>query len=271
MPNIKIKLKVAGVWQQLFPETIVDQITDASTFGKKVLKVANPGAISFMKVADNGDITWRTPAQMLADLGAAAASHPHTVDDITNLNTTLAAKADLSGGVIVSSQIPSFVTGGLKYKGAFAANQTLNATFVTNETLTTDGFTNGRYWIVTAAAGITISYGAGFAVESPGDEGEFATGFTLERGDWLVYKGYSASTYLFNVINNTYRKADTANYGIVRISNNANAYRGGLSSTVDDSKIIDEKMLRQVMKDIYYKDTEALASTALDGDLLFEF
>jgi hypothetical protein len=274
MPNIKMKLKVAGVWQQLFPETIVDQISDATPVGKNLLKKANPGDTSFIQVGVDGSINYRTSAQMLSDLGAAAAGHTHDTGDITDLAAVLAAKADLDGGVILSSQVPSYVTGGLKFKESISTTTlTIDSTWLTSKGITSVSAATQRgvYFIVTNAAGCTITLGAGVSVDAPGDEGDSTTPITLEVGDWLVFKQYDTSTFRFTVVNNTYAKADTANFGIVRLSNNAGTTRAALDSNVNAEKVVDEKILRQVMKDIYYADTEAAASTALNGDLLFEY
>lgn len=279
MPNIKIKLKVSGAWQQMFPETRVDQIIDAGSAGKALLKKANPGATSFAKVVNtDGVITvdWRTPAQMLSDLGAAPTVHTHDVDDVTGLVAALAAKADLSGGVIVSSQIPSFVTGGLKFKEAISTTTlSVTGTWLNDKGIAAvvgnDNTARGTYFIITNAAGCDITLGAGVTIDAPGDEGVYTGTIHLEVGDWLVFKIYESSTYKLTIINNTYQKADTANYGIVRISDSAATVRGALADSVSAEKVIDEKKLRDVMKDIYYADTEAGASTAINGDLLFEY
>jgi predicted heme/steroid binding protein len=47
--------------------------------------------------------------------GKAASVHTHAVSDITGLSTTLAAKADLVGGLVPAAQLPSYVDDVLEY------------------------------------------------------------------------------------------------------------------------------------------------------------
>lgn len=69
-----------------------DNLSGATTVGRAVMKAADAAAA-------------RTAT------GAAATSHTHTTSDITNLPTALAAKADLVGGLIPTSQLPSVSIG----------------------------------------------------------------------------------------------------------------------------------------------------------------
>lgn len=282
MSLIKMKLKTGGSWIQIFPETTVDQISDAGTVGKKLLKDTQTRTVaSFIKVAVNGDISWRTPAEVLSDIGAAPLVHGHVISDVTGLVAALLLKADLDvtdplNPVVQTGQIPTFVIGGLKFKEAISTT-----TFdMTTDFLSTKGIISssapqmaGTYFVITNALGCNITFGTNTDMEAPGDEGDSDSEVHLEVGDWLVFKGYSAGTFMFGVINNTYREADENSYGIVRISSTIAVNRAGLSSNFDASKVVDEKTLRQVMKDIYYVDDVTVGApvTALNGDIAFEY
>ena len=268
--NVKIKYKNGSVWDQVFPETLVDQIRDATTVGKQIFKASTPvSEAKFIKIDTSGNFSWRTAAEMRSDLGAAVAGHAHTIDDITGAVAALADKANLNGTVITASEIPSYITGGLKYSGVISTDIVVQTWLVGK--LTTTDTSKGMYYIVTKADGAVITFDATVAFEAPGDEGDVTSPITLEAGDWLVFRGYESSQYKFAVINNTYQHADAANYGIGRISPTTVATRGQLSSSLSADNLVDEKVLRQVMKDIYYKDSETDAATAISGDLLLEF
>ena len=132
MPNIKMRLKVGGTFIQLYPETVLAQITDSTEVGRNVLGIVDPGVDSFIKIDGEGNVTTRTLEQVRTDLNAAVEGHPHTTGDITGLDEALGAKADLNeaGTEIISTQIPSFITGGLKYKGTMPSTL-LNAAWCT--------------------------------------------------------------------------------------------------------------------------------------------
>ena len=100
------------------------------------------------------------------------------------------------------------------------------------------------------------------SISGSGDEGEATSGLTLEAGDWLVYAGSN----VWNVVNNTYRVASTVQNGVVKISTGTVTDRNSLSATSSGLKVIDEKALRSVLKDIYYGGSP----TGLTGDLWFD-
>lgn len=271
--NVKVKVKTSGgTWDQLFPETTLAQIIDATAIGRGILSESTPGVDSFMHITSLGDISWRSHATVLSDIGAAADGHPHTVDDITGLPTALAAKADLSGGKIVDSQIPSFVIGGLKFVDTIAVSTlTFDVAYINGKGILGNAFSKGKYFIVTANECILSFNNSTIVFDSPGDEGDTISPITFEIGDWIVFKEFIDPVYHFAVINNTYMKADTANYGVGRLTPNNPTYRGGLSDSLTAATLVDEKTLRDVIRDIWYKDTVDEASAALTGDLLFEY
>lgn len=50
----------------------IADVSDATTAGQNLVKVTNPGAISFPKFAADNSVSTRTPAQVLSDIGAQA-------------------------------------------------------------------------------------------------------------------------------------------------------------------------------------------------------
>lgn len=55
-------------------------------------------ANNYIRASGATTLQQRTPAQVLSDIGAAAVSHTHTIANVTNLQSTLDGKANLSGG-----------------------------------------------------------------------------------------------------------------------------------------------------------------------------
>jgi hypothetical protein len=268
--NIKMKIRTATGWDQLYPETKVDLIVDASTVGKNLFKAATPTSNSFIKINTNGSISFLTPEQVRTDIGAASSSHTHTTSQITDLSTVLAAKADLDpvSNKIVLSQLPDFVFGGLKYAGSKSTN--FNIIDIVS-TLDQGVINQGNYWVATEDITITNT-DPNVIFQVLGPELGSAGGVTLQKGDWLVFVEYRVdnSKYVFSVVNNTYNVAGTSETGIVALSAGTAVRRSQLSSTFNPMKTIDEKALRNVLKDIWYETSEAAASAALVGDILFQ-
>lgn len=63
----------------------------------------------------SGSASFDGSANITITTTVADNSHAHAITDITNLSTTLAAKADLVGGVIPANQLPSYVDDVLEY------------------------------------------------------------------------------------------------------------------------------------------------------------
>lgn len=89
-------------------------ISDSSAVGRSVLTASDATAIRTLLalvpgtnvLAPNGNgssLTGITPAQV----GASATGHEHPQSEVTGLTASLAAKADLVGGVVQTSQIPA--------------------------------------------------------------------------------------------------------------------------------------------------------------------
>jgi hypothetical protein len=268
--NVKIKIRGASAWEQIHPETNLDQITDISTAGKNIAKLANPGAEGLLMINSAGVASVTPTGDVRVAIGAAATSHPHIQSDITNLVSTLAAKADLAGGKIISTQIPDWMIGGLKYAGSHStpATLTIDDNFRTAYGMSDDVTTKGRYVIMTTVTcSVTLAANHVFMT---GDEGDIVTPITLEQGDWIVYRGKNGVNYEFDVVNNMYQNAATNATGVVRLTDGSVKARAALANSSDPLKVVDEYALREAMKGIYYETSEGAVATPLLGDLLFE-
>lgn len=289
MANINVRIKrlnSGATWDQLFPETTVDQIKlnqagdPLSAFSKNILETANPSAISFAKVDTNGGVTFRTSAQLIGDIGAAPATHNHIQSQVVNLTTDLGLKADLeasgtNAGKIPASQIPDYLFSGMKFAGTAgdsAANDSLEELFIDIDdalSSSTNLQREGAYFI--ASQDFALSFGTGHSLLAPGDEGETTSGLTIEAGDWITYIGYNATTskHEWAIINNTYREAEVGVTGVVKLSPATATTRAELSTSSSGLKVMDEFAVRKVMKDIFYTTDETGISGAATGDLAF--
>lgn len=85
----------------------------------------------------------------------------------------------------------------------------------------------------------------------------------VDIGNWLVFLGVdlngetaSAATYYFAHVDNTYDGATTANAGTVTITDrelNGTTRRHNLSSSTDNTTIVDEAFLRDILTEIHFK------------------
>lgn len=55
-----------------------------TSFGRTLLALTNPSAIRFLRVNADNTISFRTAAEILSDIGAAASSHTHAASDIAS-------------------------------------------------------------------------------------------------------------------------------------------------------------------------------------------
>lgn len=164
--------------------------------------------------------------------------YPKTVvAQVSGLQTALDAKVDESregqangiatlgsDGKIPTSQLPSAVTGGMRFAG------TLNlSTSKSIDTVILTANEEGEYLIVTNTGQVTQGSTATGTIASPGDEGLTDFPITLEAGDWLVVTEVSGSNYTFAVINNTYRDATSGVNGIVTLSDGNSGIITGLA------------------------------------------
>lgn len=270
MPNVKIKIRNGSGWEQIHPETNLSQIVDMTPGGRNIASLANPTTTGLVKLEANGTASITAMANIREEIGAAATTHPHVQSHIDGLVSALAGKADLSGGKIISTQIPDWIIGGLKFvsPAVSGATLTLDATFRSTYGMTDDIATKGRYVIISAAS-CTVTLTANHIVTT-GDEGVTGSGIILEQGDWIVYRGKNGGNYEFDVVNNNYQVASTEATGVVQLSSGVVTSRGGLSASSDPTKVMDEFAVRQVLKGIYYESSEAAVSSPLQNDLLFE-
>jgi len=279
--DVKIKIRTASnTWEQLYPETIVDQIVDASTAGKALFKIVTPAADSYLRVTTAGAVQAVAQTNLRTTIGAAAAVHDHKISDInipetgTNNYTgdtliqALDDKADLVNGVVPVGQLPDFVLGGLQFTDQLSGAVTLNAAFRTTHGINTEASTRGKYFI--AIADTTLTFGSDTQILAPGDEGDNISPVTIEAGDWLVFTYFEANVYVYSIVNSTYGFATTDFAGIVTLSGFSGATRSELSNSTTNrhERIVDERVLRSAMKDIIYATSEP--ANAVVGDLLFQ-
>ena len=267
MANGKLKIRSSSGWDLIHPETNLDQISDMSVAGRAIAKLGDPGAEGFLKVTTEGVPTVVATASVRSAIGAAENVHTHAISDINTLVATLAAKADLSNGTIKSTQVPSWILGGLKYVQAINT-----VTIEINDAnraiwgMTSDATTKGRYLIVTVSCAVTLGANHIFTT---GDE-QSMSNVTLEPGDWIVFRGLNGTNYEFDIINNTYRSADVNIPGVVSLASGTSTTRAALQSSSNPAFVVDEYALKQVMKGIYYAASEAAVDSPMTGDLLIE-
>ena len=127
------------------------------------------------------------------------------------------------------SQLPTGITGGLKFRSALSANtdlDTLGASYTALEDA------QGSYWIATADIELTST--AFSTVLEPGDEGDFTPPITIEAGDWVILTDWGTDDYEFAIINNTYQNATDAAKGIVTLSNITNLASASGNNVITD-------------------------------------
>jgi hypothetical protein len=141
--------------------------------------------------------------------------------------------ATLDGsGLIPYNQLPSSLTGGLKFVNGLSVNtdlDTLGALYSNS----TDAI--GSYWIATAE--IVLTSAANSVVLAPGDEGDNTFPITIEAGDWIIISSWAANDYEFAIVNNTYQQASTTAYGISRLSSISNLSGAGGNNVITDGII----------------------------------
>lgn len=257
----KLKIKTgAGLndWTQVFPETLVDQITDSTPLGKAIVKSTGTG---YLRVTAEGEVSYVTGETLRGDVGAAPASHNHSIAQINLGGVTLQAalndKANLVGGTVPLSELPASVLGGLKYAGSFSSSQTLGTGMFNLSQSESDW---GKYWVSTAD-NVSIAVPVGWVFENNDDNLDGGTNpiadIVLEKGDWIVYKEHDGSNFIMGIVNNKYPIAAAGAYGVVRLSSYAGTSRAGLSDTSSGERVINESVLKNVMKDVHYGGSPA--------------
>lgn len=275
----QMKRRNGGVWDELFPYTTVDQITDATAIGKNLLKnITTPGANSLIQLTSGSNVvTVKQLSTFISENNLSPAVHTHAVSDITSLVSTLAAKASLGvDGKILASQLPSWLLGGTKMVLTRNTNLDLGDSTKFNAFLTSMGISGtgnefkGRYMLCTADITVTIfTSSAPYTINF--EEGASGTTLLLEDRDWLVYRGYEGGKYVFDVVNNTYQKATTGQYGVVKLSSSI-ARSTLISSGVGEDNAVTEKTLKSIMRVIHRVDNDTALNALTDvqeGDIAF--
>lgn len=192
--------------------------------------------------------------------------YPATVvAQVSGLQTALDGKVDesregVANGIatldsnskIPFSQLPSSVTGGMKFVGSVAGGPP--AIDLSALGFTPSAETIGNYVIVNTSGTLTTHTEDGLvpnkifhianAYES--DEGNLTASITVEAGDWIVQTGYTINagvsiTTTYAVVNNTYNDATTGVKGIVSLSDHTS------TASMLGSPVITEGVLAAVL------------------------
>ena len=272
MANVNVTLRRynGSDWNDyIYPKTTIDQISDLTTVSENLLGLSNPSENVFVKIASNGTVSTinATTLKSASELDAADSGHNHTISDVTGLQTALDSKATLSNNKIQSTNIPDFLFGGLRFVSAVTTAPTLS-TLYGNIDGSTASEKAGGYFVSTGTYSVTL--GTGHIVAYGDDGDETSGGFTLEKGDWLVYTKYNSTTsnHEWAVVNNTYRVATSSSPGIASLSQGTITVRSGLSGTSSGDKVMDERQTKNVLKDIFYQS--GTPSNGATGDLWFQ-
>ena len=202
--------------------------------------------------------------------------------------------ATLNGdGKVPFAQLPSSVTGGMKFVGtidASAGNTEANAVGLSTlfDELTYANFATtapelvGSYRVVTDSGWIknsagtinTTAYfefrvgseGASTLDDAIGEEGDNTSPIYLEKGDWIVFTARRNPTsgvnyYVFSIINNTYQNATATVKGVVELSDAAN------TSELSGDEVITESVLDGLIGAI--GDANKLAPAAHNHDNVY--
>jgi len=269
--NVTLRRRNSSSWDYLYPETLVEQIVGLTTIGTNLLEATNPGADRFVKILSDGTVSFIDGDTLLSDIGGAEVGHDHNISDINGLNTALAGKAGVdASGKLLAAHVPDFLLGGMKFERATdsgdlsAGNLDLDDLFSEIPGSSEDE-RKGYYFIIHTDCTLTTSGSS--IVQAPGDEGDYTLPISIEAGDYVAYLGESGGDHLWSIINNTYVLASTSSKGVVQLSDATAALRSSLDGSSNPQKVIDERALRNVMKDIIYSATEP---TGVEGDLWFE-
>lgn len=273
--NAVIRQKTASDQSTIiYPTTHIDLVQGVGSIGRQLLTTEYEDATNAVFIANNNTVSTVTVANIPSQLGVAPASHTHTTDHIKNgaetITQVLTKKVPLTDGKISNAHLPTWIFGGMRYKGNINGTVNLNSTWLTqNGISSSDNTSQGYYFIATNTVSLTVT-------DNPvtihyGDDGVTTTGNqTLENGDWLVYRGFTEGNYVFDIVNNTYATATTANYGTIKVAKDTITSRSGLSAS--GTNAVTEKVLKQVLRETIlteYAGRSAAFSSASVGDLLF--
>lgn len=259
----------------LYPTTHIDLVQGVGTVGKQLLTTSYENATDAVFLVNNNILRTVTVQQLPEQLGVAPATHNHNTSQIKDGSLTLAnilaKKVPLDdGNKIENKYLPAWVFGGMRYKGNISGVVNLNNTWLTTNGITASDITaQGYYFIATNTVTLTIE-GNPITIHY-GDDGVATTGNQiLETGDWLVFRKYENSKYVFDIVNNTYATATKDNYGTVKLANSSISSRAGLNST--GSNAVTEGVLKKVLRETILTDLDGQAAAIANasvGDLLF--
>lgn len=262
----------------------VDAYVNAPSVGKSILKVVDPnlgvGVYRYFK-SDGTEIDTATAAQTITDMGSVHASHFHEKEEILGLydgstgkvGGEMAFKADktATGDKIPWTQIPQSLKGQMRIAGITGSADT---TVYTDTLFGAHLLGNdegealvGSYYIVGRASQTLDLRGADY---------EFVDGTTdnviLRAGDWIILAGryldVDTPKYLITYIQNAYVHAYTGVPGVVDLSTGAKKTRAALGGASDESKVIDEYALREVLKDFHQIEVQEDPISISAGDPL---
>lgn len=279
---VTIKRRISSTeWETIYPKTTIGQVEGISTIAGNLLNYSTAVSTpSIIKVNSDNTVSMLSLDDLRVAIEASHKDHTHTLDHLDDWETTMANYADLEGGVVKGSQLPSWVVGGLKVKGALPGNITLDDDFrksasgfdiaagLTNEQVK---FHSGKYFIIEPSSGNEIIVTVTGDNKIVGEEGsgviESGGTITLEAGDWIVFRGKEGSKFVYDIVNNTYQRATTNFYGTAKITTATN--RAGLSG--QSYNVIDEKALKSILKTIHYTDDLGSLVDVQIGDIVFEY
>lgn len=147
-----------------------------SAIGKLLFAVATPAGVRWVRLNDDGTITLRTSAEVLSEIGAAAASHASThqhggADEVATGTPGANAipKAD-AGGKLAIGWLPDSVVGQVEYQGAWAANTNTPAIPAASSA------NKGHYYVCSSSVSSSHGYANVPAVD-------------FQTGDWIISNG----------------------------------------------------------------------------------
>jgi hypothetical protein len=145
----------------------------------------------------------------------------------------------------------------------------------------------GHYWVIAGSADIIIegqqnSDGSGYYGNAAYDEGVSISSNgspKLERGDWLIITGWDSTLntnnggFVFSIINNTYDKAGSSSYGVVKLGNGTtqSVAANAVSTTQSRTYAIQNNSSSQLVVNVPWdavSETNVRAANALMDDEL---
>jgi len=167
---------------------------------------------------------------------------------------------------IVSSLLPSWLVGGMKFIATKSGTATLEGLFndieswLEDKELSTDepyDEFKGKYFVV-GGSGLTLTrepqgvHDWDYPDDGSGEQNP--NEMVLEPGDWVVYSHYSGGIHYFGFVNNTYRDARENEAGVIPLATQAEALAG-----TNDTKAMTPKKVKA------FVDNTSLNASNLSG------